>query len=299
MIAATDMFTTEPGTDLRETIGNLWKGRNWIAATSALCAAGFAAASLLMTPLFMSSTVLIASSPERQSLTSSIVGAVGSLGGLASLAGLNVAANSADTEEALAVLRSRQFTEAFIRDRNLMPELYASQWDPATGSWKTGSKPPTLGKAFKYFDGSVRSIQQDKKTGLVTMEIVWKDPARAADWANDLVARLNAEMRSRAIAKADASLGFLEKELQTTSVVATREAINRLIEAQVKQRMLASVTQEFAFRVVDRALPADRDDKVSPHRALLTLTGLVLGAVASVIVLLTIDWWRSAPRSAP
>ena len=33
------------------------------------------------------------------------------------------------TEEAIAVLKSRYFTEAFIRDNNLLPELFPKLWD--------------------------------------------------------------------------------------------------------------------------------------------------------------------------
>ena len=55
------------------------------------------------------------------------------------------------------------------------------------------------------------------------------------------------------------------------------EAINRLIEGQIRQRMIASVTQEYAFRVVDRALTPDLSDKVRPKRALMLLGGLIIG----------------------
>src|SRR5262249_46340657 len=163
-----------------------------------------------------------------------------SLGGLASLAGFAVGGGNTQTEESLAVLRSQEFTEAFIESLHLMPKLFPKRWDERTGTWKTGPgvEPPTLAQAFKYFDGRIRTISQDKKTGLVTVQIRWKNRQEATAWANALVERLNEEMRSRAITKTEASLGFLEKELNATAVVSTREAINRLIEAQIKQRML-------------------------------------------------------------
>jgi uncharacterized protein involved in exopolysaccharide biosynthesis len=80
---------------------------------------------------------------------------------------------------------------------------------------------------------------------------------------------------------------FLEKELQNTSAVEVRNAISRLLETEVKQRMLADVTPEYSFSVVDRALPADEDDPVRPKRLPLLiagpLVGFGIGTLAAVI----------------
>jgi len=104
------------------------------------------------------------------------------------------------------------------------------------------------------------------------------------------VARINAEMQKRAIAKSQASVGFLEEELKKTSVIGTQEAINRLIEAQIKQRMLANVTQEYALRVVDKALPPDLSDKVRPKRLVLLMLGPILGGIFGIAMVLFAAW---------
>ena len=122
-------------------------------------------------------------------------------------------------------------------------------------------------RAFKVFNAA-RSVTQPVRGGLVNVTIEWRDPEQAAAWANLLVARLNSEMRTRAIASTDRSVSYLEKELTGTSNLGTQQAINRLIETQVNQRMLANVTQEYAFRVVEKALPPEPDDKVGPSKPL-------------------------------
>ena len=219
---------------------------------------------------------------------------MGSLGGLASLAGFTIGTGNQETEESLAVLRSQQFTEAFIEDQHLMPKLFAKRWDANAGKWKNdGAPPPTLAQAFGYFDSNVRTISQDKKTSLVSVQIEWKNRFEAAEWANSLVERLNDEMRARAIAKSDASLGFLNKELNTTTVVSTREAINRLIEGQIKQRMLANVSREYAFRVVDKALVPDLGDTVKPKKLLMIAAAPVMGVIVGVAAVLLLTWFWS------
>lgn len=255
--------------------------RRWLVTACVLVfTCGFTALAFLMTPVYEATVVLIPANTERS--IEQLGSTLGQLGGIASLAGLNLGSRGTETEEALAVLRSRQFTEGFIDDAHLMPLLFANRWDAEHDRWKgPPDKQPTPAKAYKYFDKKVRTIVQDKKTGLVTLQIDWKNRAEAARWANELARRLNEEMRDRSIKKAESSLGYLEHELENTTAVATREAIGRLIESQVKQRMVAHVTQEYAFRIVDKAMAPDADDPVKPKKAVLIALGFGLGWIVA------------------
>lgn len=282
------------GTDLQILIARLSARRAWLITAVLVSTAAFVLAAFVMTPVYRAATVLISASEERNTMSSSLNSALGQLGGLASLAGITLGSSDNATEEALAVLRSRQFTERFISDLNLRPELFAEKWDAQRGEWKVrAERQPTPARAFKRF-AKLRTIKQDKKTGLVTLQIDWKDRLKAAQWSNELARRLNAEMRARAIENAEAALKFLERELESTTVVETRQAINRLIEAQVRQRMIANVTQEYAFRVVDPALPADDDDPIRPQKVLLAMLGPLVGLVLGVLLALSAAWIADA-----
>jgi uncharacterized protein involved in exopolysaccharide biosynthesis len=270
----------------------LWR-RKWLVALCVfLGGAVFATAAFLMTPIYRATVVVVPADSNSTGL--GVLGsALAQFGGLASLAGIDLGGSSAATEESLAVLRSREFTERFIRDRNLMPLLFHKKWDAANNRWKGDPKDaPTLAQGYKYFDKRIRRISEDPKAGLISLHIEWRDRAEAADWANDLVARINAEMRARAIARTNASVKFLERELADTRIVETREAISRLIGNEVNQRMYANVTEEYAFRVVDRALEPDLKDKVRPKRAFMGLLGTVLGFLCGVLLVLGIETFR-------
>lgn len=282
--------------DLSRVFMRLWTARLWIIACVIVSTAAFSTYAFLATRIYTAATVFISASSDRSGLGDSLRG---SIGGLASLAGINLGSlggAGAETQEALAVLKSRQFTEAFINERQLMPRFFPKAWDEGTKSWKPSERPPTPAKAYKYFNTKVRSIVEDKKTGLIELRINWKDRNEAAAWANELLDRLNQEMRRRAMVSADASVGYLERELKTTDQVATREAINRLIETQVKQRMLANVTQEYAFRVVDKALPADANDPVKPRKLLLLVAGPLVGAALGIAAVLFLGWFMEIMR---
>jgi uncharacterized protein involved in exopolysaccharide biosynthesis len=283
---------------IRGLIEDVWARRWWILAATVTVTMAAILIAFLTTPVYRASVVMVPAAAERGGLGGGLGAALGQIGGLASIAGINLNSSGIETEEALAVLRSREFTETFIRDKQLLPKLFRKKWDSQAGTWRDGEDPPTAAQAYRYFHRKVRSIQQDQKTGLVTLQIDWRDREEAAQWANELVARLNAEMRARAIAQADASVGYLEKELESTATLATREAISRLIEAQIKQRMLANVTQEYAFRVADKAMPADANDPIRPKKAMLIASGVVLGLGLGVLMALLARWWnmQASPR---
>jgi uncharacterized protein involved in exopolysaccharide biosynthesis len=281
-----EQYDNEPS-DLRYLFARLAERRIVLFIAIAVSTVLFVTFALVSSPVYRATTVLIPASIERNNMSGALNSALGQLGGLAALAGIGPGSGDLETEEALAVLRSRQFTERFIDELNLMPVLYSSRWDAKAKTWREDKGgAPSKATAYKYFN-DIRKIIQDKKTGLISLQIDWTDRQQATTWANELAARLNAEMRSRAIRQVDASLSFLEKEQESTATVATRDDISRLIEAQIKQRMLANVTQEYAFRVVDRAIAPDADDPQRPKKLLLCLLGPCVGfalGVAGILV---------------
>ena len=277
--------------DIRLVLRKLWAGRMWMAVATIVTVSVVATVAFTMTPIYRAAVVLVPTSSGRDSIGAGLSGALGQLGGLAALAGANFSGGNSTTEEALAVLRSHEFIEHLVNELRLIPELYRQEWDEKAGGWKAGLVPPTTGKTYRKFM-NLLAVTQDRKTGLVTLEVEWRDRQRAADWANELIKRVNAEMRSRAIANANASLGYLEQELTGTAAIETRDAINRLIEGEIKQRMLANVSQEYSFRVVDKATAPDADDRVRPKRMVMLLVGALVGiALGSVGVL----WFRRYP----
>lgn len=288
MNAPSKEFDSEDAVDFLTLFVMLAEKRWWIIGSIFLFTAAFTTAAFKITPVYRASVLMVPANGDRNSMSGTMSSVMGQVGGLASFAGIHAGGGDLGTEEALAVLRSRDFTGRFITDEQLMSVLFANKWDAANKKWKVAAiGQPTLSSAYKYFD-RIRSVSQDKRTGLITLQIDWKDRIAAAAWANELVQRLNAEMRARAIAQVSASLGYLEKELASTSIVEVREAINRLIEAQVKQRMLANVTQEYAFRIVDKAVAPDSNDTIKPNRVLLVVMGPLVGlGIAIVLVLLS------------
>jgi uncharacterized protein involved in exopolysaccharide biosynthesis len=171
---------------------------------------------------------------------------------------------------------------SYIKEANLMPVLFASKWDADKKQWKDAGDFPSDWDVFEVFDRGIRSVQFDRKTGLVTLAIEWRDPALAAKWANDLVREVNSRLRNLAIDDAQQKIGYLEKQLALTSSVEIQQAIYHLIEAQTKKKMIASTQEQYAFSVIDPAVPSE--EIFRPKRLLIAIFGLLMGITFGIVL---------------
>jgi len=207
-------------------------------------------------------------------------------GGLASLAGININ-RGGGADEAIATLKSRELTNKFIQEEGLLPILFGGQWDTQNNQWRNKLASPTIWKAYRLFDKSIRKVTLDKRAGLITLSIQWKDPERAANWANELVYRVNDKLRKEAILEAEKTIAYLEKELQKTSIIEIKNSIYKLIEGQTKNKMFASTQQEYAFRVLDKAVVPEKP--IKPKRKLIVMMGFLFGVIMSFLLVLILE----------
>ncbi len=261
-----------------------WRYRITIAVCVLVCAILGAVLSFVMQPRYHAEVVMIPAPGDdlRQALGG---GLPGQLGGLASLAGINIGGDG-NKDEYLEFLRSRGFIRRFIADENLLPVLFADDYDSATGRWRVDDPEdvPTLADGVKYFRDRVLAVDEERRTGVVTLGVTWTDRHLAAAWANQLVTRVNRELQLRAIREAQASLNYLNTELARATVLEVRQSIYRAIESQIKTAALANVREQYAFRIIDTAAAPDADDPVSPKLVVLVLLGAVLGALLGALI---------------
>jgi len=268
--------------DLLDLWDTLVSGWQWIVGITAVAAIAAIAIALQMTPIYRSQVVMVPADDSGRPSGGAALAA--QFGGLADLAGVNLG-GSGSKNEALALLKSRALTESFIKDKELLPILFEDKWDAAAKKWKTDdpAKAPTLGAAYELFSKDVLQINDDKKTGVITLAVEWKDRQLAAIWANEIIRRANAAMRARAVADAQASIDYLQQELAKTGVVDIQQAIYRLLEANYKTASIANTREEYAFKVIDPAVVADANRKVRPKRAQFVILATLAAGFASVL----------------
>jgi LPS O-antigen subunit length determinant protein (WzzB/FepE family) len=95
---------------------------------------------------------------------------------------------------------------------------------------------------------------------------------------------VNDRLRGEAVRQADLSIQYLNKELATTNVVGVQQGIYALIQEQIGKSMVANVQREYAYRVIDPAVPPDV--KASPLRAVIGSVGAIAGLILSLTYVL-------------
>jgi len=287
--------------DLRELFAALWRGKLWILATTILGAALAVAVALWLPNVYHAEATLAPSAEQQGGGLSALAG---QFGGLASLAGVSLGGGGIDkTGLAVEVGKSRHFLTGFVRRHRLeVPIMAATGMDKDTGElsidpelydiaqkkWVREAKPgrsadPTDWELFKVFSKLV-SVEQDKKTGLVTIGVDYYSPELAKQWVDWLVADINAVMKQRDLTDTQRNIAYLKDQLSKTSVADMQTVFYKLIEEQTKTLMLAEVNPDYVFKTLDPAVVPE--EKAKPKRALIAVLGTLLGGMLGVMLVL-------------
>ncbi|MFQ5643167.1 MAG: Wzz/FepE/Etk N-terminal domain-containing protein [Thiogranum sp.] len=283
----------EEGISLFDVWRILVRHRTLILGSILVCTLASTVLALVMTPVYRAE---IQVSPVSEKDGSSRFAAqLGEFGGLAALSGINVDQGS-KKNESIATLGSRKFTEQFIKDEKLLPVLFHDKWDAENQRWDEDDPEdiPNMEDAWELFNEKIRRISEDRKTGMVVLSIEWEDPDEAARWANELVHRVNEMLRKKAAAESESAIGYLQEQLGKTSVVELQQVVNRLIESEMKEIILANITREYAFRVIDPAVVPE--EPCRPDVKLYLVLGAVSGIVIGMILALFLNYVRCQGR---
>jgi hypothetical protein len=222
--------------------------------------------------------------------TTNLGSAGGGLGGIAALAGIDLAGNDSYKKEFVARFSSRAFTYRFLTEEGLIPILFSNRWDAQNQRWKSTApdQQPTLEQAYRLFNGKVRTVSEDRRNGLIKVTVDWTDPQLAEDWANKLVARFNADARDVARDESQRSLEYLNRELARTDNVELRQTVSGLIESETRKTMLATVREQYAFKIIDPAFVPGKEGIIWPRRVVLPAVALIVGALLGALLALAL-----------
>jgi len=262
--------------DLMDYVRAVIARRRLVLAVVLVCTLASVAVAFLLPPYYRATAVI---APVLDDSSSAMSGIMGQLGGLAPLAGMPLGAPD-DTQKRIAILTSRAFTKKIVEENDLMPVLFADRWDAAAKRWKAGEDPPDMWDAYRLFD-DIREVEQDPKTGLVTVSIEWGDPEVAANWVRLHIDTLNRYLQAQAVREAEDSIAYLMDQVDKTSNVEMRQTLFNLVEAQTKKAMLAQVREDFAFKVIDPPIPPD--ERARPRRTLIVVGAFFASCLLAVV----------------
>lgn len=275
VVAQGARLSTEDEIDLKELFGIFWRRRLLVCVLAVVLAAAGVGISLLLPKSYTAMTTL---APVAGGATSLGGGSsvLSEYKGLAALAGFSSPEDERKAES-IALLKSNIITQQFIQQYQLLPVLFARNWNAAEKRWRGGVRQPTLWQGAQYFQKKIESVREDTKSSLVVLSIDWHDPQQAAAWANDLVKLTNEYSRQKAITIAQRDVGFLDAQSAKTPYVEEHQAIATILESELTKQMLAEGTDEYALRVIDPAYAPERP--TFPKPLLFALLGFVAGGL--------------------
>jgi LPS O-antigen subunit length determinant protein (WzzB/FepE family) len=285
--------------DLRELFSVLWAGKKVIVAITGLFAAAAVVYALSIANEYKASIVIAPAQQEGGGLS----GALGQLGGLASLAGVSLGGGGG-SEAAVAqeIMQSWGFVEQFIVNNELEVEVFAAEgwnktsnvltidsdlYDKDSNKWLIDEdgqlRAPTSWELYEAFSKRL-SVSEDKKSGLTSVSIEYFSPIVAKNWVDLYVAAINEHMRQRKLSQVNSNIEYLQAQIEKTSIAEMREVFYQIIEEQVKNKMLAEASPEYAFVTVSPSMVPE--EKSKPKRALMCILGTLLGGMLSVLYVL-------------
>jgi uncharacterized protein involved in exopolysaccharide biosynthesis len=289
--------------DLRELFSVLWAAKIIIVAVTAV----FALASVIYAisqPNKYEASALLTPVQNSSAGLSGVLDNLGGLGGLASLAGVEIGGGSGgEAQIAQEILLSWGFVEKFVEENNLAVEVFAADgWDRESNQLRidndlydidakrwTRNPPsgktvnPTSWELYEEFLELV-SISTDKKTGLTSLSVEHYSPYIAKQWVDQLVVAINQYMKQRKLQMVNTNIEYLEAQIEKTSIARMKEVFYKVIEEQIKNKMLAQASPEYVYVTISAAMVPE--EKSQPKRALICILGMLLGCILSVAFVL-------------
>lgn len=233
--------------------------------------------------------------------------------GLASLAGINLEGlgNEGLSKSSLAQekIKSLAFFSEHLYEDVVVDLMAVKFWDPTSGGIRYDEdiydslnrkwvrevdfpkriKPSAQESHEKFLE--VLSVTEDQASGLIELVVEHESPIVAQYWVQIVLDRVSEELRKNDILEAEESINFLKDQREETSLVSLDEIFAQLIEEQTKTIMLARVSRNYVFDVIDP--PVVSEFKSKPQRVLISVLGAILGSVLGVVIVLIRYFTRS------
>jgi LPS O-antigen subunit length determinant protein (WzzB/FepE family) len=231
---------------------------------------------------------------------------LGQLGGLASLAGVSIDGGGInELKIAQEVMKSWAFINDFIEYNDLAVEVAAANgWEQQSNilsidqniyssserKWISDSGPPTSYDLYQAFLEKL-SISVDGDGQLTQVSIEHYSPYVAKKWLDLYVSSINIYMQERKVDKVSRNIGYLNAQIEKTSLAEMQGVFYSVIEEQIKSKMLAEASPEYVFVTVGHSMVPEKKSK--PQRSSIVILSTIFGGVVAVFVVLFMYYYPS------
>ena len=262
----------------------------------------------LSLPNIYSSTSKLIPTESANSGTSTLASLASRYGNISQAIGLDFGGGGNKVALAVAILSSRTFFEKHIYEKVLVDLMAVKGWDntknqleynvdiydPENDAWKvdTTSKAsfkPSKQRSYEAFLGRLSINDETKHSGFLHITTEHFSPYVAKKWNSLLIKSINEEVRSQDIEMSQNAVNFLLDQIQSTKLASLESLFANLIEEQTKTIMLAKVSRNYVFNLVEKPFVEERKSK--PNRARLCVIGAIIIFAFSLILVLLRGIW--------
>jgi capsular polysaccharide biosynthesis protein len=287
--------------DLRELFYVLLEGKWIIVSITAFVSIIGVIYSLLLPNIYESKAMLFPVNPSNV-----ISGSLGGYSGLAGLAGVSLPPSGGDSNSAKAIekISSLSFFKNNILVNIHLPDLMAvkswnlktntlaydeSIYNMSSNSWvRDFSYPqqqiPSAQESFEVFKTKHLSLNEDKKSGFITLSMKHQSPFVARHWAELVVNEVNIFYRKKDKLESEKAVNYLEQQILLTNLSEIKEVLAQLLQEETKKLTLIEANQYYVFDYIDP--PDVMEVKSEPSRALICILSALLGGMLSILFVL-------------
>jgi LPS O-antigen subunit length determinant protein (WzzB/FepE family) len=287
----------EDDRDLVEILKTVYRRKFVILSVSFLFFLAAAMYSLTLPNIYKSQIILAPNSNDTR------VG--GSLEVLTSFSGISLGGEQNLTDEAIVVMKSFDFFNNYISKYIEPQDLIAvkswdqknnkliydnEQYDEETQKWTRSvsypkTETPNGLELHKYFLNEIFLISEERGTGFVTLTIEHPSASWGKNLLDQIAADINKFFVERDRKKINNSLTLLQDELERSRFENVKSVVTESIKSNLNQLIIIDSSEEYVFKVLSSAYAPQY--KSSPSRTIISLIGLFIGFLLSIIIIIT------------
>ena len=244
--------------------------------------------SLLIPNIYESKALLV---PVNSS--GGVSGALQNYSGLAGLAGISLASSNDEGNSAKAIQKIGSlsfFENNIITNINPLDLMAVKSWDQETNklSYDEGvyrkKNIPSTQQGFEKFTTKHLSLNEDKKSGFITLSIKHQSPFVAKLWAELVITEVNSFYRQKDKAESEKAVSYINQQISMTGFSEIKQVLAQLLQEETKKLILIEANESYVFDYIDP--PAVMEKKSEPKRFFIVVLSTLLGIVLSTLLVL-------------
>jgi len=251
-------------------------------------------ASLLMTNIYRSEATITPREEEKGGALS--LPSLGGLGGM--VAGELGLGGGGSLQKLEVVLGSRDLTLRIINTYELMPVIFADDWDAGQKKWKT-DQPKTVQDGLKKIMSDLLKISVDSGKNIIKIGFEHRRPSTARDIVYHYLKEASEMLREEVIRDAGENRRFFTEQLNQTADPLLKEKIYALLAKEIEKETFARAQKYYSFQVLDPPIVPDPDKKVKPRRALICVLAVVVAFFMAVFLSFLVEFIRRTRSDDP